>query len=150
MTRNLLGRVRKLEEAIAPRRAFFSVFDDGLSPVELEAEKASTGHESGRLSWVARVAWVTHFPVLPTSKFVPHTRLREGLETKPPSPPSPPKETHRWSVRMVVLADLIRPLHVRPLARSAWFRQRPANAPDAEGRQVVRCVSGAARPELRG
>ena len=38
MTRNLLSRVRKLEEAIAPRRAFFSVFDDGLSPVELEAE----------------------------------------------------------------------------------------------------------------
>jgi hypothetical protein len=39
MTRNLLGRVRKLEEAIAPRRpAFFTVFDDGLSPVELEAE----------------------------------------------------------------------------------------------------------------
>jgi transposase len=37
--RNLLGRVRKLEEAIAPRRpAFFGVFDDGLSPVELEAE----------------------------------------------------------------------------------------------------------------
>ena len=29
---------RCASEAIAPRRAFFGVFDDGLSPVELEAE----------------------------------------------------------------------------------------------------------------